>query len=677
MKKSSIGILAGLVCAGGGVGYLFEQGYQVLSLQTWTYSVQIFLSNPLSLFESASSGLDADLFRGILIVLCGISFSICLAVVTVIMSLTGSVLSSRKKGAKGKNRSVSAEVVEPGPERTERKGPRIQFLKLPKIGLKLSSLRKDKASFTDKVADLGDREGAEEKDSLWSKIRRKLEAKFTSRKNHLVVKTGKSVETVIEVSHDDDFIADLNRWCRDIRKLSPESREGVLRAKALRERETKAVRNMVMDQDPMGGEFKLKLLKAWAEKDIGEGNALPSSDEIIRSGGDSAFAEAIEEVARNGVVYDGDEDEVVIDLEASGSLNLDDLFKAEVHKDVALDTSEVLISDEEDEAPDGENFAEEIKAIIGELISIKTEAKRVNLGQGYWEGDFEDEDRRLEVVDSAFARLGEVIEQETVGGIIEKLDPIEDRREIDWFEEYAGSLSAEHDDLALAVRDKRNGDSTDEDSDLDQLYSMAGAIVAAGEGEEDEPDEVIPEGQDGQVLFAEEVGESHPEPVIDAPSIAAPGDLTANQLEEVELSGELLFQWGQVARTAGATQAKIAHILTNKVGVSRKVMGVVHLVSVWKSLGEEEPARLNVIFRHVPAGQWHLDLSDGVKILDDRDNYVQVDDQILMHPEVEGSKLIVHFHGEGAPVGLLEQKGNVMVTSDLLAVEKVRSLMAS
>jgi hypothetical protein len=130
---------------------------------------------------------------------------------------------------------------------------------------------------------------------------------------------------------------------------------------------------------------------------------------------------------------------------------------------------------------------------------------------------------------------------------------------------------------------------------------------------------------------------------------------------------DLLTKWGYAARGAGASEAKLVSTIVAKVGVKRKVLGVVHMVAGWKEAGTDQNRRMNLIFRYVPEGNWALDDGDGIRLVDERGNFILVREDLLQYPELKTQKVVIHFHGPGIRSEIeAKPRSNVTVVSRVL-----------
>jgi hypothetical protein len=293
--------------------------------------------------------------------------------------------------------------------------------------------------------------------------------------------------------------------------------------------------------------------------------------------------------------------------------------------------------------------------------------------------------------------------------------------DLDEYDEPLGDEAASEEASLEAESDGSLDDDEDTDaSDLneDQDEDVATSQVAAGEpddeaqgdaSDDNEAEEDIAERADlaGEALSHDEVKEE-PQPATTDPAagedeqsasddaehaftkepeqVAAdeededdyiPQNLALPELEEIARSDDLLMRWGIEAKTAGASEAKLVHAVIRKDDKwRRRVVGIVHMAATWRTETNVEKGRLNLIFRYVPAGVWRITSNDGIQMVNDRGDYVGVDDELLEQPEIANSTTVVHFYGPGAPSGLMEKDGRkVCIVSRLLSADEIKGIV--
>jgi len=365
-----------------------------------------------------------------------------------------------------------------------------------------------------------------------------------------------------------------------------------------------------------------------------------------------------------------------------------------------------------DEEPDVEMEGEEPKSIVAARVIMELErlAEDVRNGSAFWEDEYGEEEARSKVLEAAFADLRASLDEDlsVAEMMVEEgdLDP----EILRWMLEAKTDLFHKIETLRDAVRDKKPDE--DED-DLDVTFSI-GALgpeekeASVDEGKDPHPDEQSGKGPEedisGEALLAELDGDMSGDdgsvaqddedaraPADDADEltevggdedgegieeeesfteaeVSEPKNLSLPELDEIEKSGEALYRWGHIARQAGASEAKLAHTVLEKNGLIRKAAGIVHLVARWKSKDGEESRKMNLLMRYIPDGTWRVEVGEGVKIINEQGDFVEVSAQLMASFRGDEDFVVVHLYGPGAPEEYQEEEGNLIVVSQPLEV---------
>lgn len=733
----------GVLAAFGGVGFLYWQNYNVFSARLWSAAFRGMIDQPLALVEALDDPARRGLAAGLLTTSGGISLFlgslVLLNVYLLAMSLVGLVKKVRAK-------NVSVDGPKPRRARETQPGRKFEFPKFrfPKLS---------KGGFRDEMADLESGPKSRRLKDLVAKIKGLFPARKVKRTTQVVISSGKEKTVLAEITEDTEFYADLKSWHKRVKASSGADLSLIEEAKALRDRRTKAVAEAVLNEDPMNGEFLMRMMAAWAEKSMNPVQS-PKAPEVVRPAGpDEVMSAAIDDVMRNGVEEDEDESEGIdlddesflpehlfedldeaerdkddgedlddpasmldIDPTEDRDIDLDDddgegFLNPELFGDDGDDDADAAPSDgsEEGDPAGGEMSAEEsLESDLKAIRELITTVADIEQGIGEWPVYLQDEADRVAQLERAIMSISEQIEMAAPETLKAWLDDNAGSPEWDWLAENLDRLDEERRDiLETIVEGGSAGMPADDDeeesvvvdaaSGEDEIddWSVAGTTasvkndpdpeveptadegVSAADAAPDQPDDIpddeLPEataGTQSENTVKDEEGSSENEPEISGQ------DLSLDQLAEVEMCDDLLTKWGYSARGAGASEAKLVHTIVAKNGVKRKVVGVVHMVAGWKGSAPKDNRRLNVIFRYVPEGNWRFEAGDGIRFVDDRENFVSVSQELLDHPEMASQKAVIHFYGPGVQGELREEVSDrVLVVGSALNTEEVTDLV--
>lgn len=730
MKTLLVLILCSLSLAAGGVVTLYVNGTNVMSPDLWSLAFRGLISAPSVLVGAAWSGSDVLFYRGIVVAAGGILLAIALGGVAVLLKLallTKSILSTPRKAPKG----WGADDQEKDQTATPEKPGSARFKKMQSamggIWDKLRSLTsRRRQGFVDSDADL-DGDDVQTGPGFFSRLGARIKA-AKPRGKTLVIKSGHEQEIILAVEDEGSFLQDLKGWYASIKNADKNDPVCIAAARTLQEKASKRARAKVLEEDAMNGLFMLRMLDAWAGKKTDGTGTEPQ----VSMGGnapfdphEASFTQAIKDVMEEGVSVDHPDDDAFqiedIDDEDDAFIihDFDAEDDAEKTDDVA-DDDDFLISDSENEAAyvtsedeadplfDVAEQGDEMErgdtaiGLARDILKFEDMATAVDNFETEWPEHLADADLRREHVRDLFKRLSDVLANE--GASISELssfDAEEDHREIEWLQGVMDDLTAGEEAIMSAANGPQIPDDlSSADADLDAAFSFD---VTERGSVNDSDDAASPVDQDhddvSPLPVAEEVEDSaqdeaenddigSKESDTDVPAHGeteaevlpcVPVDRSIGELEEIAQSGELIYNWGYIAKSAGAAEAKISHSVISKDGLRRRVVGIVHLVARWRQRESEDTRQLNIVLRYVPAGEWSLDLSsveeNGLRMVDSNGDFVQVSPHMLKQPEIAEGVLLVHFYGPGARPGTLIEEGNIVVTTDALSAEQVQKTM--
>jgi hypothetical protein len=454
------------------------------------------------------------------------------------------------------------------------------------------------------------------------------------------------------------------------------------------------------------------------------------------------FSRAIQEVMEEGVAPENEDDEFALEDEVDDEgddfiiQDLEDVeagLEDEIEEDNLDD--DFGISDEEDDSesehsddgidlPEAENGSDDFKAILAAryILDFRQKAVDVENFEDAWEDELSETSARRAYVEEMFEALTQALEEEAEK-IMEfsTFDAEEDVREIEWLQENLGQIEeCKEETLAAAGELIEDEEDPDDDADLETEFGIGGVSDDAEAGDDtstdfddeisqvedlgddgadvsedqDIPDDTeqeddvsnaseLPDAGDENHSLEDETSADEPEAIEKNEAVVEthePRDVSLPELDEIEKSDELIYNWALVAKSAGAAEAKISHSVIAKDGLRRRIVGITHLVSAWRGEDKDDSRRLNILLRYLPEGEWTLEMEDykqnGIKMVDSRGDYVQVSAEMISQPEIENGILLVHFYGPGATGEVLEEEGNLIVTNATLSVDKVRDKMA-
>ena len=694
-------LISAFSLAAGGVAVLAVNDYDVLSLEIWELAIQALIEEPAEMVDAALKGDQRDLFGGVLATIVGTTLALLtMAVMNIVWIVKGLM-----GGFRSMRRDARWDIGKISKER--RREEKDQAADAPKVKSKKPGLlgrmkawhnRRKETVFRDRDAGLEVDETKKKGPSLFARIKKKIQDAGKKKQPVVIQSSGKD-SVVLDAENAGDFEADLREWFGAIKGVGPNDREMILKARDLKKRATGKIRESVIEEDPMNGEFMLRMLEAWAAKSADSGGVEKpekSSDPIRRTESDSVFARAIEDVEQNGlsdglsdgdVEMGGDEDEIIDDF------TIEDF---EVEDDAGAETtSHEGREDEVDDVTDQDDGSgDDLKSIPAARIVMNFEGQiaAVLEGSSEWDEDLTDENSRAEHIEKMIEGLRLVLDQEWDEiQLLSPLDMGDDQEVVDWVKENGADLEAVKRRLLETANSEGSVDDggVEDDADLNDAFSAFPQVETADqdvaetmeegtreEGEEkaDPSDEVVDEPWDDAAESSEDSAEeSGEEDVASAKDATEPRDLSIPDLEEIEQSGELIYKWGLAVRSAGAAEARLCHSVLAKDGVRRRVVGIVHLVAKWRNDQNDEGKRINIVLRYVPEGEWFLDDDAALARLTNLDgDYIEVNPLLREQPEIEESLLLVHFHGPGAPDGLREERNNIVLTSEALSAEEIR-----
>jgi hypothetical protein len=716
MKKLAVAfIVGGGALAIGGVLFLLTKGYNISTMQPWESVFNLALRAPSSLIGAAIDNPRAEMFRGFLGVVFGFTIAF-VGIVLILLSSAAEMFRSSMKRSRAKREGKADDVPaspRPKKEKVKKKRQPLAF-SLPFKG--------------DKSVDLEDGVFAKLKDKIAAIIAAAKKARKKKSSTAVIVSSGDKDEVIAEIPSASEFHADLQDWHTRVKKSGGHGSDLVEEAKVLRKRATDHCLKYVRNEDPMNSEFMIRMMNAWAEK---LDNAVRSNGENRLIDADremSVLASAIEDVSRNGVSAGGHNDEEEMDLEdgddgaflnpkafdqAIGDEAVEDddeegfLSPGAFEKVSAIDPIPDQVADLDDDEDDDEEASDtpteetdvgeqgdEASSIVSAAFSFVQEVKIVSEGEGEWPEEFADQQDRVIALEEAIEGVRGLLEQYDDDDIGALLAEHENEPEWEWIAQIRGDIDREKNRIMELVVDS-GADDADDDDDIESSFSVTlpkvsasdtEAPVAASEEEgQEEPDadaghdDVIEEKAPEEIVEAEpsvkiEVEQSVETPAEAKAQQAEPMDLSVGELLEVECADEALMKWGMMAKAAGASEAKLVHTMLDREGSKRKVVGVVHMVAGWiDESGEDLKKKMNLVFRFVPEGEWHLEAGSDIRMVDELGNWVGVDTPFLNHKDLAGHKTVIHFHGPGVKDDTLNHiQDGLFVTGRVMNAEEIR-----
>lgn len=527
----------GVLAAFGGVGFLYLQNYNVLSGRLWSAAFRGMIDQPFALIGALDDPARRDLAAGLLATFGGVAVAagglVLLNIHSIAMALVGAAKRRRAQAA-------SAERKTPKVSKKPKQESRFTLpkLRLPKLA---------KGGFRDEMADLEGGQKKRKMGDLIEKLRGMIPTPKPKRTTQIVIQSGNEKKVVAEITEDTEFYTDLKSWHQKVKASSGADLGLIEEAKALRERQTKAVASAVLEEDPMNGEFLMRMMAAWAEKSMTPIPSPRAADVVRPSGPDEVMSAAIDEVMRNGVSEEEDESEG-IDLDDESFLpehlfedieddnasdedddDLDDPasmldIDPTEDRDVDLDDEEEgegflnpeLFSDEGDKEaeaatnnPDGDADPVEQEGSSEEALEVDLKAVRelittvseIEQGFGEWPEYLQAESDRVAQLENAMMSISEQIDTTPKETVKEWLDDNAGSPEWDWLAENLDRLDEERRDILETIVENGSAESGAGDEDDE---STPTADVA----EEDEID-------DWSVTAAPAVSKSDPEPAVE------------------------------------------------------------------------------------------------------------------------------------------------------------------
>ncbi|MFZ3583380.1 hypothetical protein ACOI1H_14575 [Loktanella sp. DJP18] len=720
-------VISGVLATIGGAGFLYVKDFKVQSIEVWRIAFNFLLDDPARYVSQVIVGDQGQLLGGILVSFIGVSVltgTLIVSCLTIISSFVIRLLRRIRfsvKGAKSNSPRASNSLSSSDAKNDKLKRFKLPSLSLPKIG---------KTAFEDGSANLEGRGGSE----VLTKVRVIYQGWMKRRVNtgatQVIVSFGGASKVIAEVSHDVTFYEDVKAWHARVKKSSGTDLSLVEEARMLRKSMTNAVAEMVLEEDPMNGHFLMRMLTAWADKTHDTGVTQKVVVKPAVSGETTLIQTAINDVMMNGISTENDgEDRVDLDDNGAGFLP-DELFDI-IRQDELLDAAgnaenlpkvdpsadrDIALEDDEGETPfldpgdfvgasddvnDGDvdvgeapsqisasdaEHAQDNKLLEGHLkivFELSILSSEVAEGVIEWPEYYQETRQRVKALEDAMIAIIETINT-TDDSVIESwLEEYTGASEWDWFGENWQNIERVRSDLLEAVV---AGDNEDDSGDAEgggmgEVDDFSVTTKAFGGGAKPKVGQKFPPAVETPDVVAGD-RESNAVVVDDAEQeaftdVSPEGqNLSLDQLEEVEMCDELLTKWGYAAKAAGASEAKIVSTVVSKIGLKRKVEGVLHMTATWKDSSKAEVRRINIIFRYVPEGSWTLNVGEDVRLVDGRGNYVMVRGTLLNHPELKDQTTVIHFYGEGVSSPIeIEPVNGVHVVSKVLSPDEVKKIV--
>jgi len=555
----------GVLAAFGGVGFLYLQNYNVLSGRLWSAAFRGMIDQPFALIGALDDPARRDLAAGLLATFGGVAVAagglVLLNICSIAMALVGAAKRRRAQAA-----SVDRKASKAAKKPKQESRVALPKLRLPKLA---------RGGFRDEMADL---EGGKKKrqiGDIFEKLRGMIPTPKPKRTTQIVIQSGNEKKVVAEITEDTEFYTDLKAWHQKVKASSGADLGLIEEAKALRERQTKAVAAAVLEEDPMNGEFLMRMMAAWAEKSMAPTPSPKAADVVRPSGPDEIMSAAIDEVMRNGVAEEADESEG-IDLDDESFLpehlfedieddnasdeddeDLDDPasmldIDPTEDRDVDLDDEEEgegflnpeLFADEDEkdahkgsDNPDDEEDLVEQEGSSEEALEVDLKAIRelittvaeIEQGVGEWPEYLHAESDRVAQLENAMMSISEQIDMTPSEAVKGWLDDNAGSPEWDWLAENLDRLDEERRDILETIVE--NGSTESGASDDDGDGTSAPAAV-----EEDEID-------DWSVTATPATSKPNPEPAAEEPQDDAEVvhnevDKTTSEDEPVEVVEE-------------------------------------------------------------------------------------------------------------------------------------------
>lgn len=739
MRIASLISIASLCAAAGAFMSLYLGGDAVFDLQLWKMVLQGIWNAPGAMIEEAISGPEASFFRLVMTVVGGAAVAVASFVIGSLKVKTSNVLTERAQRSNvlkpGKQGDAAARASGREEVRKSRKDSRNVLSGVSAIltgalrRLRSALARKGNRKFRDSAIDL-EQAQAQPKSRRVARaiahIRRKV-LDYKKARRSVVLAAGSEHESVIEVVEDLDFGEDLKAWQERAKRKENGEAAVIEEARLLSKRASAPLRKKIADEDGVSGEVRLQLLDAWAKRQPNQSNDIKK--ELLQHQGDdtAVYFEAIKAAAEMSAEQEdvvdesmwelGEDREFVDDLDAQVDdavdpnpvveefvsetategqeeqspdrdvANPDEYAGLNVEEDLSV---ELLADGVEDNVPDtteeeqtngleqvsaesgGETGIRQIEEVISRITEFEVRATNVADFKEDWEPGEATSDERKKKIEDLFCEL-----EERLGSGIER-DQLNDRTRT-WIDENLDGLEEEKRRLICLVSDLGESDGVDDGTDIESGFGLGGVSQIEGGAipRSDSMDvDTNPVVESPEKLVAQ-VDEQD---TIDRDIRVEGRDLGIPELDEIEMSDDIIFKWGYVVKTAGAADARIGHVLLVKNGLQRRVVGVIHLYARWRGKTPDDTKWLNVILRYIPEGDWHLEDGEGdagaIKMMDNNGNFVQLSDEMAELLQGEGNQVVVHFHGPGADPKLFVERGNVIVTGSVLDAERITEKMS-
>ena len=214
----------------------------------------------------------------------------------------------------------------------------------------------------------------------------------------------------------------------------------------------------------------------------------------------------------------------------------------------------------------------------------------------------------------------------------------------------------------------------DEADDMDPIdeENMEAALASIAEQREANTGSSEPEvftDEDEENVEAMEIPEEEEEYV--------PQNITKSDMDEMHLASEDVLVWGTVMKKAGAGAGTMMRFLFNRNEKELLPIGFVHLVAMWKKEGKPDK-RVNVMLKHLDEGEWVYDSETVGLFTRENGDTVRLAEEILSHPEVSNSAVIIHVHGPGSktlPIeNHVEWAENIWLTNSVMSEDDLRAI---
>lgn len=708
--KILLGIFGlGVLMVAGGVGLLVASGYDAASFEIWSLGVQSLMETPSEVIQEVLNGAQKELFGGIVAGIVGVGIGVLALLLMNVLWISAEVkraIKRRKSRSGWSSEDLQRSPHASGkPEGKKKDIPQEEPRKGPGLVQRLRDWRATRKQevFKDATADL--EEGEKTPNGIQVLMNRLMQKLRDMRGDpkQVVIQSGDDEKVVIEVESKEDFEQDLKTWFRGIRGAQPNDAAMIETAQDLKARATKRMKGFVTEQDPMNGEFMLRMLEAWSAKKLneaGEDVAQSRPRSIMRTPEQSVFVEAIADVERDGVRAgdagedlipdDGMEDpEIIDDVGYSDDLIPDD--GDDGRDEEQTDPEQTFdINDQDDSGPGVTKLLAVDKAWA--IIKFQRQASSVQGGDQEWDEDLADEEMRRELVEEMVGALQKdlLVEWDEIQ-TLSQLDMGDDEEAIEWIKQDATSIDELRENLhrVAGLNDEKEVVEDDRE-DLDAAFSIRGIGTtedgAAGDEDHAETAGLIPDdeglsdvadaSENAEEEGAGEDGQKDDEAEVYPVTEVQPRNLSLDQLDEIEKSGELIYKWGHAMRSAGAAEARLCHSVLAKDGVRRRVVGIVHLVAKWREEERDDGVRINIVLRYLPEGEWFLDdEAETPRMVNLEKDFVEVSKELIEQEEVKTSMLIVHFYGPGAPDGLKEEGNKHLIVTEALSAEAIKGIV--